>query len=164
MIPYCIRYAAEPDLPRMLEVFSQAKEIMRADGNLHQWTDSYPSVDMIRRDIDKGVSYVIEDNGIVVGTFAFVPGIEPTYGIIEAGAWLDDAAPYATIHRLASTPDSHGIAETCFSWCSERCRNLRIDTHRDNHIMQHCILKAGFRYCGIIHLANGDERLAYQKL
>lgn len=29
-------------------------------------------------------------------------------------------------------------------------------------IMQHCIRKAGFRYCGIIHLANGDERLAYQ--
>ena len=29
-------------------------------------------------------------------------------------------------------------------------------------IMRHCILKAGFQYCGIIHLASGDERLAYQ--
>ena len=33
-----------------------------------------------------------------------------------------------------------------------------------NHIMQHNILKHGFTYCGIIHLANGDERRAYQKL
>jgi len=42
--------------------------------------------------------------------------------------------------------------------------NIRIDTHKDNRIMQHNIEKHGFTYCGIIYLANGDERLAYQKL
>ena len=41
--------------------------------------------------------------------------------------------------------------------------NIRIDTHRDNKIMQHNIEKHCFTYCGIIYLANGDERLAYQK-
>jgi hypothetical protein len=30
--------------------------------------------------------------------------------------------------------------------------------------MQHNILKHGFTYCGIIHLASGDERLAFQAL
>ena len=30
--------------------------------------------------------------------------------------------------------------------------------------MQHNIEKHGFTYCGIIYLANGDERLAYQKI
>ena len=30
--------------------------------------------------------------------------------------------------------------------------------------MQHNIEKHGFTYCGIIYLANGDARLAYQKL
>ena len=39
-----------------------------------------------------------------------------------------------------------------------------VDTHRDNAIMQHNIKKHGFTYCGIIYLANGDKRLAYQKL
>ena len=42
--------------------------------------------------------------------------------------------------------------------------NLRADTHRDNRIMQHILQKHGFRYCGIIYLLNGDERLAYQKI
>jgi len=42
--------------------------------------------------------------------------------------------------------------------------NIRIDTHRDNKIMQHNILKHGFTYCGIIYLLSGDERLAYQKV
>ena len=30
--------------------------------------------------------------------------------------------------------------------------------------MQHNIEKHGCTYCGIIYLANGDERMAYQKL
>ena len=30
--------------------------------------------------------------------------------------------------------------------------------------MQHNMKKHGFSYCGIIYLANGDERLAYQKI
>ena len=47
-------------------------------------------------------------------------------------------------------------------FCMERSRHLRVDTHRENHIMQHLLLKFGFRYRGIIYLQNGDERLAYQ--
>jgi len=30
--------------------------------------------------------------------------------------------------------------------------------------MQHNIEKRGFTYCGIIYLANGDERHAYQRM
>jgi hypothetical protein len=30
--------------------------------------------------------------------------------------------------------------------------------------MQGALAKAGFHYCGIIHLLDGDERLAYQKI
>ena len=30
--------------------------------------------------------------------------------------------------------------------------------------MQHNIVKHGFSYCGIIYLASGDERLAYQRI
>jgi hypothetical protein len=47
-------------------------------------------------------------------------------------------------------------------FCFSKDSNIRIDTHGDNHIMQHVIKKYGFTYCGIIYLASGDERLAYQ--
>ena len=33
----------------------------------------------------------------------------------------------------------------------------------DKVVVQHLITKHGFIYCGIIYLASGDERLAYQK-
>ena len=52
----------------------------------------------------------------------------------------------------------------CLQWCYRQIPNLRADTHRDNHILQHILKKHGFQYCGIIYLLNGDERLAFQKL
>ncbi|MBP5619849.1 MAG: N-acetyltransferase, partial [Bacteroidaceae bacterium] len=60
--------------------------------------------------------------------------------------------------------EKHHIFSDIMDFCFSRERNIRIDTHRDNSIMQHNIGKHGFAYCGIILLANGDERLAYQKI
>ena len=159
-----IRKAEYDDLPRIMEVCEQARGIMRLDGNLDQWTGGYPSEETIRNDIRNDVAYVVDESGVVTGYFAFIPGIEKTYLRIDGGQWIDDTLPYATIHRLASTSDSHNVAANCFEWCWNQVHNLRIDTHRDNRIMQHCIKKFGFRYCGIIYLGNGDERLAYQKI
>ena len=145
-----------------MEICGEARSIMRSDGNMSQWTGGYPSEEVIRSDIDGAVGYVIEDGDRPEGYFAFIPGIEETYLKIEEGQWLDDSLPYCTIHRLASTRTSRGIAEACFRWCREQCGNIRIDTHRDNRIMRHCIEKFGFTYCGIIHLLSGDPRLTYQ--
>ncbi len=49
-------------------------------------------------------------------------------------------------------------------FCFTHDANIRIDTHKDNLIMQHNIAKHDFTYCGIIYLPSGDERLAYQKI
>lgn len=162
--PLRIRHSCEEDIPRMQEVFTEARGIMRSNGNMSQWTGGYPSDDALLKDIRRNVSYIIEEDGIMVGTFACIPGIEPTYIRIFEGQWDEDTIPYATIHRLASTKDSHGVAECCFRWAWDTYGNLRIDTHRNNWIMQHCITKAGFKYCGIIYLEDGAERLAYQKI
>jgi len=158
-----IRDSRYEDIPRMLELFDAARGIMRSDGNMTQWLPGYPSEDLLRSEIEKGYSHIIEDDGKVVAVFSFIIGRDPTYSWIN-GAWLDDEAPYGTIHRIASTPDSHGVAKALFDWCGRQIPVLRIDTHKDNRIMQKCILKAGFTYCGIIHIADGSERLAYQRL
>ena len=159
-----IRRAAYEDIPRIMEICGEARDTMRSDGNMNQWTGGYPSEDVIRADIDRTVGYVIGTDGCVEGYFAFIPGIETTYLEIEGGQWVDDGKPYCTIHRLAGSKASHGIAEACFDWCWEQCHNIRIDTHEDNRIMRHCIAKFGFVYCGVIHLRNGDPRLSYQKV
>lgn len=148
-----------------MNIFEHAKRIMRKDGNMKQWTSNYPSVEIVAKDIENGNSYVCLDNaGEIVGTFAFIQGKDPTYTHIYNGEWLDDILPYGVIHRLASTESSKGVAAACLKWCYTQTPNLRADTHRDNRILQHILKKHGFEYCGIIYLANGDERLAFQKV
>lgn len=159
-----IRPAVTADIPVILEIMEAAKGIMRANGNLHQWADGYPRAENITADLDQDGGFVLEENGKIVGYFAFLPAPEPTYARIYEGAWLDDTLPYHVIHRIASGPDSHGIFRDIMDWAFARERNIRIDTHRDNTIMQHNIRKFGFSYCGIIYLASGDERLAYQRI
>ena len=157
-----IRQATSSDIPSILTVMDAARGIMRESGNPNQWKEGYPSEEIIRRDIDNAGGIVMEDDGQIMAYFAFLPSPEPTYTVIEDGLWLDDTQPYHVIHRIASLPEAHGVFSDMVSWCLSQESNIRIDTHRDNRIMQHCILKAGFQYCGIIHLASGDERLAYQ--
>lgn len=136
---------------------------MRKNGNMHQWINGYPNQYTAQQDIEKGNSFIVERDGIAVGTFSLILGIEPTYNNIYEGQWIDTERPYGTIHRLASLTQYHGIASECIKWCYQRTHNIRIDTHRDNTIMQHILEKEGFLRCGIIYLQNGDERIAYQK-
>ena len=157
-----IREAILSDMTEIMRVIVAAKEMMRQSGNLHQWVNGYPSEDVIMADIEKNGGFVIEDEGKIVGYFAYLPSPEPTYDKIYDGRWLDDELPYHVIHRIASYPDTHGIFKDIMDFCFSQEANIRIDTHKDNHIMQHNIEKHGFTYCGIIFLANGDERLAYQ--
>jgi len=159
-----IREAQPSDMADIMQVMDAAKGIMRQSGNMHQWSDGYPSESVITADMEKNGGFVIEDGGMVVGYFAFLQSPEPTYANIYEGEWIDDAQPYHVVHRIASYPDVHGIFSSIMEFCFFRDTNIRIDTHRDNKIMQHNILKHGFTYCGIIYLLSGDERLAYQKV
>ena len=81
---------------------------------------------------------------------------------ISEGAW-PDRLPYGTIHRIASD-GSGGILGTAVAYGKARSDYLRIDTHEDNHVMQHALGKQGFRRCGIIHIADGSPRIAYDLL
>lgn len=159
-----IRTARATDMTEIMKVMDAAKQIMRQSGNMHQWGEGYPSEAAIMADMELGGGFVVEDEDELVGYFAFLPSPEATYAKIYDGQWLDDERPYHVIHRIASYPEAHGIFSSIMAYCFSREPNIRIDTHRDNLIMQHNIAKHGFAYCGIILLANGDERLAYQKI
>ena len=156
-----IRKATYSDIPCLMHIFECAKGIMRASGNMHQWGSGYPSEAVVRGDIDAGVCYVVcaEDDGIIA-TMAFISGPDPTYSVID-GAWLNDL-PYFVIHRIAVAVPGKGIARYLLDWAFGHTRTVRIDTHRDNVIMHHILRKYGFEHCGVIYLANGDARDAYQ--
>ena len=100
----------------------------------------------------------------MIAVFVLAECEEPTYRRIFQGQWLDDTRPYATIHRIAALPEVHGIFQMVVQFALSRMDSLRIDTHQDNHPMRHMVTSNGFSYCGIILLADGSERMAYQLL
>ena len=135
---------------------------MWSRGNTVQWINGYPSQELMTSEINLGHCYVcLNDSGAIVATFCLIPGVDPTYAVIEGGHWLNDE-PYATIHRLASDGSVKGITDIVMNWCKEQYNNLRADTHSDNSVMQQALLRNGFVECGIIYVANGTPRLAYQ--
>lgn len=158
-----IRPITKLEIAEANEIYEKAREFMRNTGNPHQWNSSYPGIPDIKAGMEKGTSYVCCDGDEVVATFYFeMNADDPTYRKIYDGEWKNDE-PYAVIHRIAVKYQGRGIVGFCYDECFKLFPNLKIDTHKDNIPMQKSLINAGFEYCGIIHLANGDERLAYQK-
>lgn len=155
-----IRKTRESDIPAIMAIFDTARAFMRAHGNLSQWPQGTPSREAVEADIAAGGSYVCEEDGRVVATFAFLAGPDPTYAQIEGEGWHGDG-DYAVLHRVASDGSAHGVTAAMFAFAKKRAGMLRIDTHEDNLPMQGAILKNGFRRCGVIHLENGDPRVAF---
>ena len=160
--PLYIRKATFEDIPVLMHVFECAKGIMRASGNMHQWSGGYPSEDIVRNDIKQGVCYVAIDENCndIIGVMSFIPGPDVTYSVID-GSWLNEN-PYYVIHRIAVAKPGNGVARFFLDWVFKLCRTIRIDTHRDNVIMHHLLKGYGFTPCGVIYLANGEPRDAYQ--
>jgi RimJ/RimL family protein N-acetyltransferase len=152
----------EAEIAQILEIYAHARAQMAANGNPTQWGDSYPPRELLEEDIRSNRLFVYMLNGRMEAVFAFISGEDPTYAQID-GAWLNDE-PYGTLHRVASAGTRHGVGAEIIAWCMERCDNLRADTHADNKTMQHVLESNGFTRCGIIHVADGSPRIAYQKV
>ena len=134
-----IRQTRQEDLAEVMAIYDYARRFMQEHGNGNQWINGYPSEELISNEID------------------------PTYLKIYEGEWLNDE-PYAVIHRMASNGKQKGISTECLKWAFAHCDNIRIDTHRDNIVMQNLLKKHGFKQCGIIYIANGTERIAFHKI
>lgn len=159
---YQIRKATQKDLPRIEEIYANARQFMAETGNPHQWGKTTPQTSLLEDDIQKGLLFVLTLEQIIHGVFYFFIGPDPTYGVIEDGQWRSDS-PYGTIHRIAGD-GSGGVLAAAVAYGKTKINHIRIDTHHDNKIMQHAVAKQGFQRSGIIHLENGSPRIAYDLL
>lgn len=155
-----IRHTTTDDIETVLTMYDHSRSVMRADGNFTQWV-GYPTREYVEEDIARNASFIAEMNGKPVGSFAVVPGVEPTYDVIVHGRWIDDST-YATVHRIAALRGTHGIAAAAFAYAKEHYPYLRVDTHADNHPMRHILNKEGFVFSGIVFMTDGSPRVAYE--
>lgn len=175
-----IRKAKAEDIDFIMQIYARARKFMAKTGNPNQWGDSKPYREWIENDIEVGNCYVcieqvidkkiideiweansVPEKEIIAAVFYFAIEEDPTYKVIYEGEWLNHK-PYGVVHRIASAGTVKGAGEYCLKWAIDQCRNLRIDTHEDNVVMQTLLKKLEFQYCGVIHLTDGEPRLAFQ--
>lgn len=158
-----IRPTRPEDIPALLEVFASAKKFMRRSGNTEQWTGTYPDEAAVLQDIRRGASFVGTDSeGIIRMTFALVLGPDPTYAVID-GSWLSHGMPYGTLHRVASDGTYRDVLGAAVTFAATHTEWLRIDTHCDNAPMLNAIARCGFTRCGIVTIADGTLRTAFEQ-
>lgn len=156
-----IRKTRKEDIKKILEIYDIAREFMAKNNNPNQWEKTYPSLETLKDDIRKEVSYIIEDDeGKIQGTFAFIIGDDEYYNYIENGSWSKDQT-YGTIHRIASSGKVRNITKICLDFCIDKISYLRIDTHKDNLPMQKAVKSYGFKECGIIYVRDKSPRIAF---
>ncbi len=158
-----IKHATAAELDAIMAIYASARDYMKESGNPCQWAGGYPQREIVEADLAAGNLYLCTEGEVLLGVFCYFVGEEPAYREIFEGAWLRPGTG-GVMHRVAVATRGRGVASFCFGEAFARCKNLKIDTHRDNLPMQRSLEKNGFVRCGIIHLENGDERIAYQKI
>jgi len=163
------RIATISDINKIMDIIRQAQEYLKGKG-VDQWQNNYPNFDVIRDDIEKRKSYVLETDGKIVATVAVSFNDEKTYEKIYEGKWITENE-YAVIHRIAVDSKYKGkrlssiiiseIEKMCFK---KNIHSIKVDTHTKNDSMRKMLSNNGFKYCGIIYLENGSERVAYEKV
>lgn len=168
-----LRLMTTNDLPRVMEIVGQAQAYLAAQG-IDQWQSGYPDEPTEREDIARSQGYVWEEDGHVCAITTITFEGEPCYAHIYEGNW-NTPEPYACIHRLAIDTDfrGKGIADALMkaSEALVKARGLqgiRVDTHRQNVVMQRMLMRNGYQRCGVIYLPKdidfGAERIAFDKI
>ncbi len=172
-----IRATTPADLDAVMAIIEEARRTIAALG-IDQWQNGSPNRAMLTKDVSAGQGRVaVTPEGKIVGTFALIYDGEPTYDVIHNGAWLmpdrdgRGDVTYLAIHRVAVSVAhrGQGVSTAIIDHAETTARilgktSLRIDTHEGNAVMRRMLEKHGFICRGTIRLANGDPRVAYEKV
>lgn len=165
-----LRRAQLQDLPAIMKIIDDAKELLKKNGS-PQWQNGYPNQETLTQDIAMQTNWVLINDNKVAATATLQLTPEPTYRNITQGQWQQPDEPYATIHRVAISSNyrGQGLSKLLFSNLltvgqMQGIKNFRVDTHRSNKAMQHIAENFNFKKRGIIKVndQNDPEQLAYE--
>lgn len=153
----------------ILSILNDASAFLREQG-IDQWQGAgAPTEAEVIQSVQAGTQYLLQENGEVVAVCT-VLSHEPAYMKID-GAWKGNGA-YLAVHRVAVArfARGRGLTKRLYEGVEQLARArgvryIRVDTHRDNLIMQRVFASNGFYLCGVVHYREDGsmERLAYEK-
>lgn len=158
--------AEKRDSETVLSLVRVGREKLKRDG-VDQWQGKEPTEETIVEDILKGHTFIFKYDEDIVATAVLIKGEDPTYSTID-GAW-QTSGDYVTIHRSVVSEKYVGkgmgrrmMHRIKLYAATVNVGSIRVDTHEDNKAMRALIEGSGFTYCGIITVADGTKRVAYE--
>lgn len=164
---YSFRKAVNSEQDRIWEILEQAIVRRKEDGS-QQWQDGYPNPDVIKKDIEEGIGFVLLEDDTIVGYTAALINNEPAYAAIN-GKWVTDD-DFVVIHRVAISQNhlGKGLSGKILQFIedyalSNKIHSIKADTNFDNIAMMKIFEKHGYVYCGEVYF-RGSPRRAYEKV
>jgi GNAT superfamily N-acetyltransferase len=164
---YLFRQATAIDTLQIWEILAAAIERRKQDGS-NQWQDGYPNPEVIEKDIENNIGYVLTDGNSIIGYCAVLINDEPAYADIT-GKWLTEG-DFVVYHRVAISEHylGKGLAQKMLNYIEDIARtknitSLKVDTNFDNAGMLKILDKLGYVYCGEVFF-RGSPRKAFEKV
>ena len=127
---------------------------------MKQWTwEVYPTASQLEKDIELGVLYRMDEDGVPAGAFVLCGDMSEEYSALE---WHYGVKP-ATLHRFAMLPGVFGteMAGRVLTFVKEEALrlgfdSLRVDISCEDEKMLRCFAAEMTREVGRIHFENFD--------
>lgn len=152
------RIATLNDLDIIMDMIDNGRKHIQ-EHHIDQWINGYPSRELIKEDINNNIGYILLDEEEIVGYFVKID-YDECYDKID-GAWANNDS-YVAIHRTVTKYFNKGLGSKMFDEIKKDYKHIRVDTHKGNVSMNKCLLKNGFKYCGVICIKDGSPRNAYE--
>ena len=164
---YHFRPAKYSEASLIWQILKDAIKRRKKDGS-NQWQDGYPNMEVVKRDIENKIGFVLTQNDTIIGYTAVIINDEPDYINIE-GRWLSDQ-DFVVYHRVAVSEEflAKGMAKKMIKLIeqyalSKNIYSLKADTNHDNIPMMKIFEKLGYSFCGIVYIRKSPRR-AYEKV
>ena len=125
------------DLPALVTLFQDAKDYLDQQ-KIFQWTDFYPSKEVIEKDLKDQTLFVLKDKQVLIGAVTLNDHQDEEYQSIP---WKFSAQKVLVIHRLMVDPtfQNQGYAKQLMNFAEafakkQHYSSIRLDTYTKNKI------------------------------
>ena len=130
-----IRIAKEKELDKLWSIYQEAKKHLE-EQNIFQWTDDYPSYELIKSDLKNQYVYIGVLDKEIIGAVNISEEQEKEYASID---WQNKYGKALVVHRLVVSPthQGKGYASQLMDFSEKLGANngftsVRLDTYSQN--------------------------------
>ncbi|KFF11325.1 acetyltransferase [Chryseobacterium soli] len=152
-----IRKAIPADLFQIEKVLEAVKADMH-NNNIDQWDAEYPNKNILKRDIESQVGWVLTENGEIVSYMVLNESCDEEYNLLS---WRY-ASPFLIIHRLFVSPlvQGKGVSSTMIQYAEQYAfennyQSIRLDAFSLNETANLVYLKKRYEFVGTVIFRKG---------